>query len=91
MTDPAFSKFMLGGIVVASFAVAMFFLRYWHSTRDRFFLFFALSFAIEGVNRFVMALASTWSEAAPLHYFVRLVSYALILLAIWDKNLRSDR
>lgn len=90
MTDPAVYQFMSGGIVVGSVAVGMFFVRYWRSTKDRFFLFLALSFSIEAVNRLVIAFGNTWNEAEPFHYVVRLVSYALILVAIWDKNLRTD-
>jgi hypothetical protein len=78
---------MLGGIAVGSFIAGLFFLRYWLSTRDRFFLFFMLAFWIEAANRVDMALASAWNEDdSPVHYLVRLVTYGLILLAIWDKN-----
>jgi hypothetical protein len=80
-------QFLLGGIAVASFIVALFFLRYWTSTRDRFFLLFALSFLIESASRIHMAVTSSWNEdELPLHYVVRLLAYGLILLAIWDKN-----
>lgn len=80
------NPFLLGGIAVACAAIGLFFLDYWRSSRDRFFLFFASSFWLEAANRTAMALASTWNEDAPLHYLVRLVSYGLILIAIWDKN-----
>ena len=78
---------LLGGIAIGSFVAGLFFLRYWLSTRDRFFLFFMLAFWIEAINRFDMALTDTWNEdVSPVHYLVRLVTYGLILLAIWDKN-----
>ena len=78
---------LLGGIAIGSFIAGLFFLRYWFSTRDRFFLFFMLAFWIEAVNRFDMALTDAWNEDdSPVHYLVRLVTYGLILLAIWDKN-----
>lgn len=80
------NELLLGAIAMGSFVAGLFFLRYWRSTRDRFFLFFALSFWIEAANRVAMALTHSWSEAAPLHYIVRLVAYGLILLAIWEKN-----
>lgn len=82
------NEFLLGGIAVASFVVALFFWRYWRSTGDRFFLFFSLSFLIEAINRAHMGLSHAWTESAPLHYLVRLVSYGLILVAIWGKNQR---
>jgi hypothetical protein len=78
---------LLGGIAIGSFVAGLFFLRYWRSTRDRFFLFFMLAFWIEAVNRVDMALTDSWNEDdSPVHYLVRLVTYGLILLAIWDKN-----
>jgi hypothetical protein len=78
---------MLGGIAIGSFVAGLFFLRYWRSTGDRFFLFFMLAFWIEAANRIDMALTQSWNEDdSPVHYMVRLVSYGLILLAIWHKN-----
>jgi hypothetical protein len=78
---------LLGGIAIGSFVAGLFFLRYWRSTRDRFFLFFMLAFWIEAVNRLDMALTDSWNEDdSPVHYLVRLLTYGLILLAIWDKN-----
>ncbi len=82
---------LLGGIAVASFVAGLFFLRYWLSTRDRFFLFFMLSFWIEAANRINMAFTRSWNEDTPVHYVVRLVSYGLILAAIWDKNRAGRR
>jgi hypothetical protein len=82
------NEMLLGGIAVASFVVGLFFLRYWLSSGDRLFLYFMLSFWIEGANRVAMAVTRSWNEEAPLHYVVRLLSYGLILLAIWDKNHR---
>lgn len=77
---------MLGAIAAGCFVVGLGFLRYWRSTRDRFFLFFMLSFWIEAANRVHMALTASWNENEPVHYVVRLVAYALIVVAIWDKN-----
>ncbi|WP_322400415.1 DUF5985 family protein [Massilia luteola] len=86
-----------GGIAMASFVIALCFLRFWRSSRDRFFLYFALSFGIEGVHRIVSALSYDDNEDSPLHYLVRLLAYGLILWAILEKNLpargtrRDDR
>ena len=77
---------MLGAIAAGCFVAGLGFLRYWCSTRDRFFLFFMLSFWIEAANRVHMALTASWNETEPVHYLVRLLSYALIVVAIWDKN-----
>jgi uncharacterized membrane protein HdeD (DUF308 family) len=76
-----------GAIAMASFIIALFFLRFWRDSRDRFFLYFALSFGIEGVHRIVSALSYDDNEDSPLHYLVRLLAYGLILWAILEKNL----
>jgi uncharacterized membrane protein HdeD (DUF308 family) len=77
---------MLGAIAALSATVGLFFLRFWRQTADRFFLLFAAAFFLEAVNRVVFALLPYASDDEPLFYLVRLLSYALILLAIWRKN-----
>lgn len=77
---------LVGAIALASMLVGLFFLRFWSSTRDRFFLYFALSFGIEGVNRLISGATQTFYEDAQLYYLIRLISYGLILAAIWEKN-----
>jgi len=84
------NEIMLGAIAAGSIAVSLFFFRFWRSTHDRFFLLFALSFLIEGVNRVVLYESVGLSEDAPVYYIIRLVAYGLILAAIIDKN-RSPR
>ena len=80
---------LVGFIACASLTAALYFVRFWTHTRDRFFLFFALSFAIEGVNRIVLYLFVGPNEEAPVYYVVRLVAYGLIVAAIVDKNRRG--
>lgn len=81
---------LLGAISMASLVAGLFFLRFWRDTRDRFFLFFALSFVIEGVNRAALALTSDPNEGRPFFYFVRFLSYLLIFIAILDKNRKGN-
>jgi hypothetical protein len=82
---------LIGAIAMASMVVALFFLRFWRSTGDRFFLFFALAFLIDGLDRIFLSPASPSTEDAPEYYLVRLLSYGLILFAIWDKNRPRNR
>jgi hypothetical protein len=77
---------LLGAIAATSFLAGLIFLRYWHSTRDRFFILLALSFWIEAANRVHIGWGGRVAEDDPFHYSVRLVAYGLILFAIWDKN-----
>jgi hypothetical protein len=80
---------LLGAIAMASVIIGLFFLRFWRDTRDRFFLFFASSFILEGLNRATLGFATDPNEDRPLFYFVRFLSYALILMAIADKNIEK--
>lgn len=85
------SEVLLGAIAMASLAIGLFFLRFWHETRDRFFLLFALSFFVEGLNRLALALSERPNEGRPAIYCIRLTAYALILVAIVNKNLARPR
>jgi hypothetical protein len=78
---------LTGAITTASLVIALFFLRFWRNTGDRFFLYFSLSFAIEGAHRLYSALHDNGGEDSPLHYLIRLLAYGLILWAILEKNL----
>ncbi|WP_137174513.1 DUF5985 family protein [Massilia sp. HP4] len=78
---------LAGAIAMASLIIALFFLRFWRASGDRFFLYFALSFAIEGLHRVYAAMRDSGGEDSPLHYLIRLLAYGLILWAILEKNL----
>ncbi|WP_288380092.1 DUF5985 family protein [uncultured Massilia sp.] len=85
------TQMMYGAISMASLTIALFFLRFWRNTGDRFFLYFALSFFIEGLHRVYSALLNEAGEDSPLHYLIRLAAYGMILWAILEKNLpRKD-
>lgn len=81
------SAFLGGAISLASLVVALFFLRFWRATRDTFFLYFALSFALEGASRAVSVMLYL-SDDNPAFYGTRVLAYGLIILAIWQKNRR---
>lgn len=81
------SPFLTGAISLGSLVVALFFLRFWRTTRDPFFLFFALSFAIESASR-AMSVVMQVPDSNPIFYGVRVIAYGLIIVAIWQKNRR---
>lgn len=85
------NQLLIGAIVMACLTIALFFLRFWWKTQDRFFLFFAASFFTEGVNRTILGLTAVPSEAEPFFYLIRLFSFLLILIAIIDKNRANGR
>jgi len=86
MTVATLNLMLLGAIVALDLVAGVIFLRYWRSSGDRLFLFFMASFWLEGANRLHMGFTASWSESTPLHYGIRLLSFALIIYAIWDKN-----
>jgi len=77
---------LLGAIAMASLTIGLFFLRFWRDTGDRFFLFFAAAFGIEGVNRVAQGLSEAPEETEPIFFLVRLFSFLLIIAAVVDKN-----
>lgn len=85
---------LTGAIAMAAGVIALFFLRYWRQTRDRFFLYFALAFTLEALQRLVSAMlpanAQDAQDASQYHlvYLIRLAAYGLILAAIIGKNRR---
>jgi len=80
---------LLSGFLVAEYAaIALFFVRFWTSSRDRLFLLFAGAFALLAVQRSAIAVtAEIFEHQAPL-YLLRLAAFILIIAAIIDKNRR---
>jgi hypothetical protein len=80
------NDFLLGIIAMSSFVATLFFLKFWKSTKDLFFLFFAGAFGIETLSRIGLAATHPSLEDFPTFYLLRLASFALILIAIFHKN-----
>lgn len=78
--------FLLGVLATTMFTAGLLFLRFWRESRDSFFLAFAISFLIEGVNRVTLLGMERPNEGSPWTYVVRLIATALILAAIIRKN-----
>ena len=77
---------LVGASVLASAAIALFFLRFWQQTHDRLFLIFALAFAVFAANRILLSALDDQGEAQTAVYLARALTFALIALAIADKN-----
>lgn len=80
------NQFLSGAAAMAAFTIGLFFLRFWKKTHDRFFLYFAVAFTLEGIVRIFLGLDYGSNESEPFFYLVRLLSFVLILIAIIDKN-----
>jgi hypothetical protein len=82
---------ILGASAMASAAIELFFLRFWKTTKDRFFLFFAASFLIEACERILLGFVVEPTADSPAYYLIRWVTYLLIVVAILDKNLSRNK
>ena len=82
----------LAGLVTGGFLIAgLFFLRFWHRTRDELFLAFALAFWLLGLVQALLALTEFSVEERSFLYLIRLLAFVLILGAIWFKNREARR
>ena len=80
------------GILSMGYIVAgIFFLRFWRDTRDRLFAMFGAAFFILAAQRIGLEFFNNVPERAAVWYFVRLLAFVIILLAIIDKNRSRKR
>lgn len=78
MTD----QFLYGAIVVGFAVASLLFLSYWRRTRQSLFLTFAASFLLLAVNYLWLAVTQIPVEERSPLYLVRLLAFALIIVAI---------
>lgn len=82
----------LSGAVVMGFAVAsLLFLSYWRRTRQNLFLTFAASFFLLGVNYLWLAATDIPVEERSPLFLIRLLAFALIIVAIFQSNRGPSR
>lgn len=75
---------LAGGIMVSSWAIALFFYRFWLKTHERLLGLFAAAFFLLGIERIAIVAGS--GEVRVYAYVIRLSAFLLILYAIYDKN-----
>ena len=90
MTPMTFYNFLSGAVTFGFLVSALYFLRFWRSTRDELFMAFALAFGLLGMVQAALALGNIPTEERYSVYLIRLAAFALILFAIMRKN-RSAR
>ena len=79
--------FIIAGAVGMGHAIAaLFFLRFWRTTRDRLFAAFAAAFALMSLQAFSAFLDIPKENQTPF-YLLRLAAFLLIIAAIIGKNL----
>lgn len=85
------SEFLSGIIFALSCVAALFFLRFWRKSRDRFFAFFSAAFWLMALHRVVLLGLRDSNEYVVGAYAIRLLAFVLILVAIVDKNRGPSR
>ena len=83
--------FLAGALTVSYFLAAVFFLRFWRSTRDGLFRIFALAFVLMGANQALASWFGADDERTGYTYVLRVLGFVLILYAIIRKNLGPHR
>jgi len=83
------NPFLSGATSMGFFVAALFFLKFWRTTRDRLFFYFAASFFVLMIERIVRECMEIETEWAPYVYLIRLAAFVLILIGVLDKNRRA--
>jgi hypothetical protein len=80
---------LLGAAAMACIVIGLFFLRYWRTTRDRFFAFFVAAFWMFAAHWLGLAIVQPQIEGRHWLYVLRLLAFLLIIAGITDKNRRA--
>ena len=80
--------YLQGALTICFLVAGTFFWRFWRQTHDRLFLLFALSFWLQALTRIALTALQDYEERIYL-YLLRLLAYALIVMAIVMKNVGS--
>ena len=78
--------FLRGATALGCAVIALFFLRFWRTTLDRLFLWFALAFAILAIDYTILGLLPAANEWRLSVFVIRLFAFCLILFGIIGKN-----
>ena len=84
-------EFLSGAITMGFVLAAVFFLRFWRRTRDRFFFAFAVAFVLLALNQALAQWLGAADERVMYTYLLRVLGFVIILFAIIDKNTGRTR
>ena len=81
--------FLHGATSMGCIVAALYFLRFWRTTRDRLFILFGIAFLVLALNRTALAFTHPSAESTPYFFLARLAAFLLIAFAVVDKNRRG--
>jgi len=80
--------FTYGLQTALALVAALFFVRYWKTSHDRLFAFFAAAFVALAGNWAALSLRVS-EQHVPYIYIPRLIGFLVLLAGIYDKSRRS--
>lgn len=85
--------FVYGMITMGYLVAGLFFIKFWTRGRDPLFIIFALAFWLLAASQILLAILEIPREEQGWAYILRLLAFALIIVAIIHKNIsrRIDR
>lgn len=89
LAHPTLDVFLLGFITACSLIAMLFFVRFWRSSRDPLFLAFAVFLLVQSFRESAVLDLRYPNEGNFWLFLIRLLSVALVLVAILWKNLAS--
>jgi hypothetical protein len=82
----------LSGMITSGFLIAaLFFFRFWRRTSDSLFVIFGISFLLFAIGQSISVSFDFLQDDKTLVYVVRLIGFALLLVAIARKNLAKPK
>jgi hypothetical protein len=90
LAHPVLDVFLIGFICASCLVAALFFLRFWRSTRDKLFMAFTIFFAIEGANEGYVLTLPHPNQGSIAVTLIRLLAVLGILGAILWKNVAEQ-
>ena len=91
VTNLVVNDVISGALVMGYLVAALFFLKFYKTTKDRLFGLFSAAFWILCAQRAALAISARTTEDATIFYVIRLIAFLIILYAIIDKNLAAKR
>lgn len=83
--------FLVGAIMMASFVIGLFFIKFYWRTKDRLLLLFGNAFILLGVERILLMGVPQEFESRSFIYVIRLVAFSMIIIGIVLKNRESKQ
>lgn len=80
------SEFLSGAIMICTFMIGLFFLKFWRRTRERFFAKFAIAFWLLCIERWVFWYIDFETANWTWVYLFRLAAFVIIWVAVFDLN-----